>query len=270
MMVKQRLDVLLVEKGLFPSRERAKTSIMAGIIFVDDQKIDKPGTLVKQEATLEVKGNTMPFVSRGGLKLEKALSEFNINLRDKTVIDIGASTGGFTDCALQQGAKKVISVDVGYGQLAWPLRQDERVTNMERTNARYLTVEAIGQVVDFACTDVSFISLEKILPVMYQLTNENGDAVALIKPQFEAGRDKVGKKGVVRDPITHKEVIAKVLRVAQEIGFQLKGLSFSPITGPEGNIEYLLYLSKISNLASTVSDNIVSEVVNKAFQYLKK
>ncbi len=269
-MIKQRLDVLLVEKGFFPSREKAKTSIMAGIIFVDDQKIDKPGTLIKQEAKVEVKGNSMPFVSRGGLKLEKALLEFNINLQDKIVLDIGASTGGFTDCALQNGASKVVAVDVGYGQLAWVLRQHERVTNMERTNARYLTVEAIGQVVDFACTDVSFISLEKILPVMHQLTHETGEAVALIKPQFEAGRDKVGKKGVVRDPKTHKEVITKILQVAVEIGFQVKGLSFSPITGPEGNIEYLLYLSKVPNMASAVSNTIVPDVINNAFQYLKK
>lgn len=241
---KKRLDLLLFEKGLFPSREKARTSIMAGIVYVENQKVDKPGTMVNQDINLEIRGNPLPYVSRGGLKLEKALQEFGINLEGKTVIDIGASTGGFTDCALQNGAKKVYAVDVGYGQLAWSLRQDPRVVNLERTNARYLSSTDIEDEIDFACTDVSFISLEKILPVMFQLVNYKGEIIALIKPQFEAGKEKVGKKGVVREPKVHFEVINKVLSFAITLGFNLKGLSFSPITGPEGNIEYLFYANK--------------------------
>lgn len=243
-MSKERIDTLLVEKGFFESREKAKASIMAGIVFVNDQKIDKAGEEVDNEALIEVRGNACPYVSRGGLKLAKAVSEFNIALTDKVCLDIGASTGGFTDCMLQNGAKKVFAIDVGYGQFAWKLRQDKRVVCMERTNIRYVKPEDIGEKADFASIDVSFISLTKVLPVAFELTKESGEVVCLIKPQFEAGREQVGKKGVVRDSEVHKEVINKVINFSKEIGFKIKDLSFSPIKGPEGNIEFLLYLSK--------------------------
>ena len=243
-MTKQRIDVLLVEKGFFESREKAKASIMAGIVFVDEQKVDKAGEEVSIDANIEVRGNACPYVSRGGLKLHKAVNEFKIDLSDKVCMDIGASTGGFTDCMLQNGASKVYSVDVGYGQFAWKLRQDPRVVCMERTNIRYVTNEDIGELLDFASIDVSFISLTKVLPVAFNLTKDNGEVVALIKPQFEAGRDQVGKKGVVRDSKVHKEVIEKVIEFSKGIGFKVKNLSFSPIKGPEGNIEFLVHLSK--------------------------
>lgn len=254
---KKRLDVILVEKGFFESREKAKASIMAGVVYIDEQKVDKAGEMVSTEAKIEVRGNVCPYVSRGGLKLEKAINEFNIELKDKVCMDIGASTGGFTDCMLQNGAKKVFSVDVGYGQFAWKLRQDERVVCMERTNIRYVTKEDIGEELDFASIDVSFISLTKVLPVAFSLTKETGEVVALIKPQFEAGRGQVGKKGVVRDSNVHKEVIEKVISFSNSIGFSVKNLSFSPIKGPEGNIEFLVYLYKGENKSYDINEVVM-------------
>ena len=243
--MKERLDVLLVKKGLAPSREKAKAVIMAGSVYVDGQKEDKAGSVFDEEgAQIEVRGHALPYVSRGGLKLEKALKVFPITLTDKICMDIGASTGGFTDCMLQNGAAKVYSVDVGYGQLDWKLRQDERVVCMEKTNFRYMTPEDIPDMLDFASVDVSFISLDKILTPAYALLKEQGEMVALIKPQFEAGREKVGKKGVVRDPKVHEEVITKIVRHADEVSFEVLDLSYSPIRGPEGNIEYLIHLKK--------------------------
>lgn len=254
---KERLDVVLVEKGFFESREKAKASIMAGVVFVDEQKVDKAGEMIPSDAKIEVRGNVCPYVSRGGLKLAKAISEFDIDLSDRVCMDIGASTGGFTDCMLQNGAKKVFSVDVGYGQFAWKLRQDERVVCMERTNIRYVTREDIGEELDFASVDVSFISLTKVLPVAFLLTKDCGEVVALIKPQFEAGREQVGKKGVVRDSDVHKEVIRKVIDFSNSIGFGVKGLSFSPIKGPEGNIEFLVYLYKGENKFFDIEDVVL-------------
>lgn len=243
-MEKKRLDVLLVEKGLFPSREQARTAIMSRRVSVDGKIIDKAGAPVGVEAELTVTGNQLPFVSRGGLKLDKAVKSFALDMTGCVVADLGASTGGFTDCALQNGAARVYAVDVGYGQLAWKLRQDERVVVMEKTNARYLTSEQIPEPLDAITIDASFISLAKLLPACFGLLKDDGYVVALIKPQFEAGRDKVGKKGVVRDPAVHLEVIGQVLAAAQEIGFCCRGLDFSPVKGPEGNIEYLLWLGK--------------------------
>jgi 23S rRNA (cytidine1920-2'-O)/16S rRNA (cytidine1409-2'-O)-methyltransferase len=240
--MKKRIDVLLVEQGFFDSRERAKKSLMAGLVFVDNQRCDKAGTEVKIDSKIEVKGNPIPYVSRGGLKLEKALKNFDLTLKGKVCMDIGSSTGGFTDCMLQNGATKVFSIDVGYGQLAWKLRQDERVVCMERTNIRYVTLEDIGEPADFASIDVSFISLKLVLPKAKELLREGGEVIALIKPQFEAGREKVGKKGVVREKSTHSEVIDMVSRFALENGFEILELDFSPIKGPEGNIEYLIHL----------------------------
>ncbi len=242
---KQRLDILLVELGLSPSREAAKRSIMAGEVFVNGQREDKAGsTFQKKDLKIEVKGNPLPYVSRGGLKLEKALKVFPIRLDGLVCLDIGASTGGFTDCMLQNGAAKVYSVDSGTNQLAWKLRSDERVICMEQTNFRYITKEEIPEEIAFAAADVSFISLSKILPAAVPLLAEEAEMLCLIKPQFEAGREKVGKKGVVRDPAVHEEVIKNVLGFAGENGFVIKGLDFSPIRGPEGNIEYLLYLGR--------------------------
>lgn len=241
---KIRLDVAVFEKGFAPSREKAKAIIMAGQVFVNNQKVDKAGTEIKEDDVLEVRGNTLKYVSRGGLKLEKAMQEFPIELNGKICMDVGASTGGFTDCMLMNGAVKVYSVDVGYGQLAWKLRCDERVVNLERTNFRYVTEEQIKDKIDFSSVDVSFISLKHILPNLNQLLSENGQAVCLIKPQFEAGKDKVGKKGVVREKSVHLEVVNRVINLALENGFSVKGLQFSPIKGPEGNIEYLIYICK--------------------------
>lgn len=241
---KKRLDLLLFERGLVPSREKAKTVIMEGLVYVDHQKSDKPGTLVSEDAELEVRGNSLRYVSRGGLKLEKAMECFPIELSGKICMDIGASTGGFTDCMLQNGASKVYSVDVGYGQLAWSLRTDERVINLERTNARYLTREQIPDEIFLSSVDVSFISLKIILPAIRSLLQEGGYVVCLIKPQFEAGREKVGKKGVVRDKEVHVEVVERICAFALENGYSLLGLTFSPVKGPEGNIEYLAYLQK--------------------------
>ena len=242
--MKKRIDVLLFECGLAPSREKARTLIMAGSVYVNNQKFDKPGDTVSDDAEIEVRGSTLKYVSRGGLKLEKAMQLFPIDLNGKICMDIGASTGGFTDCMLQNGAQKVYSVDVGYGQLAWQLRQDPRVVNLERTNARYLTREQVPEEIDFFSVDVSFISLRIILPAVRPLLRDGGQAVCLIKPQFEAGREKVGKKGVVRDRAVHEEVVETICRFAVENGYSVLGLTFSPVKGPEGNIEYLVYLEK--------------------------
>ena len=244
MSTKERLDVALVARGLAETRAKAQASIMSGIVYVNGQKVDKAGTPVAADAVLEVRGHTLRYVSRGGLKLEKAMAAFPITLTDCICADIGASTGGFTDCMLQNGAKKVYAVDVGYGQLDWRLRSDERVVCMERTNARYLTHEQIPDELDFASVDVSFISLKLILPALAGLLKPDGHAVCLVKPQFEAGRGKVGKKGVVRDPAVHREVIAKVMDFAALLHFSVLGLTWSPIKGPEGNIEYLIFIQK--------------------------
>lgn len=242
---KKRLDVMLVEQGFEQSRERAKATIMAGIVYVNDIKAESAGQTYPADAKIEVRGSTLKYVSRGGLKIEKALDYFHIDPKDKIIMDVGASTGGFTDCLLQRGAKKVYAVDVGYGQLAWKVRTDPRVVCMERCNIRYVTPDQIEDKLDMAVIDVSFISLQKVLPAVKALLNENGEVAALIKPQFEAGREKVGKKGVVRDPNVHLEVINDTLAFAKSIDFDVKGLTFSPIRGPEGNIEFLVYLSLV-------------------------
>lgn len=255
-MAKRRLDLYLVEEGLCPSREMAKSLIMAGKVFVNNQRSDKAGDQVGEKDKVEVRGETLKYVSRGGLKLEKAMANFPINLKDKVCMDIGASTGGFTDCMLQNGAGKVFAVDVGYGQLAWKLRCDERVVNMERTNIRFVTEEQIETLLDFASIDVAFISLKLVLPVAYNLLKDGGEVVALIKPQFEAGRENVGKKGVVRDINVHKDVVRNITEFAQELGFTVEGLDFSPIRGPEGNIEYLMYASKKVGEAKDFSEEI--------------
>lgn len=241
---KTRLDVLLVERGLQETRQKAQATIMSGLVFVKGQRVDKPGTAVPNDAEIEVRGSALKYVSRGGLKLEKAMATFPIDLTGTTCGDIGASTGGFTDCMLQNGASKVYAVDVGYGQLAWKLREDPRVVCLERTNARYLTHEQVPDQLDFASVDVSFISLKLILPPLCALLRDGGHAACLVKPQFEAGREKVGKKGVVRDPAVHLEVLEHFLEHAKESGFTVLGLTYSPIRGPEGNIEYLGYLEK--------------------------
>jgi len=260
-LAKIRLDIYLTEKNMVQSRERAKALIMAGQVYVDNQKADKAGMTVDEDSkTVEIRGEQLKYVSRGGLKLEKAMQEFPITLENAVAMDIGASTGGFTDCMLQNGAKKVFAVDVGYGQFAWSLRNDPRVVNMERTNIRYVTEEQIGEKLDFASIDVSFISLKLVLPVASALLSENGHLVALIKPQFEAGRGQVGKKGVVRDSAIHEEVIKKVVGYAEESGFFISGLSYSPIRGPEGNIEYLAWLTKVDN-GFEANENTIKELV---------
>lgn len=264
---KIRLDVAVFEQGYAPSREKAKAIIMAGQVYVNNQKVDKAGTEIKPDDKLEVRGNTLKYVSRGGLKLEKAMKEFPITLDGKICMDVGASTGGFTDCMLQNGAKKVYSVDVGYGQLAWKLRTDERVVNLERTNFRYVTNEQIPDLIDFSSVDVSFISLKHILPVLNKLLCDNGQAVCLIKPQFEAGKEKVGKKGVVRDLSVHLEVVERIIALAVENGFSVMGLQFSPIKGPEGNIEYLIYLNKSAE--PYIDDSVdASALVNQSHNVL--
>lgn len=242
--MKERLDVLLVKRNLAESREKAKALIMSGIVYVNGQKEDKAGTTFEETAPIEVRGSTLKYVSRGGLKLEKAMDRFGVRLDGKICMDVGASTGGFTDCMLQNGAVKVYSVDVGHGQLAWKLRNDERVVCMEKTNIRYVAPKDIADPIGFASIDVSFISLTKVLGPVKALLEDNGQIVCLIKPQFEAGREKVGKKGVVREPAVHLEVIDMVIDYALSIGFEALNLEFSPIKGPEGNIEYLLYLQK--------------------------
>ena len=252
-MAKKRLDVMMVERGLAESREKAKAIIMSGIVYVDNEKEDKAGSTFAEEVQIEVRGKTLAYVSRGGLKLEKAMQVLPIKLDGKVCMDVGASTGGFTDCMLQNGAVKVYSVDVGHGQLAWKLRQDERVVCMEKTNIRYVKPEDIEELVSFASVDVSFISLSKVLPPLRELLTENGEVVCLIKPQFEAGREKVGKKGVVRDRKVHEEVIRDVLGFADANGFEVLGLDYSPVKGPEGNIEYLMHIRK------TALDEIKSE-----------
>lgn len=269
MQKKTRLDVAVFEQGYAPSREKAKAIIMAGIVYVNNQKVDKAGFELKEGDVLEVRGKTLQYVSRGGLKLEKAMQEFPITLEGKICMDVGASTGGFTDCMLQNGAVKVYSIDVGYGQLAWKLRTDERVVNLERTNFRYATREQIPDEVDFASVDVSFISLKHILPNLNTLLASDGQAVCLIKPQFEAGKEKVGKKGVVRDLNVHLEVVENVINLALENGFSVMGLQFSPIKGPEGNIEYLIYLNKSQE--PVVSDDVnAKELVNMSHTELDK
>ncbi len=265
---KTRLDIALVESGFAESREKAKALIMSGIVYVNNQKCDKAGDTVKPEDKIEVRGSGLKYVSRGGLKLEKAMKSFPICLDGCICADIGASTGGFTDCMLQNGAKKVYAIDVGYGQLAWKLRSDERVVNLERTNFRYVTKEQIPEELDFCSVDVSFISLSLILPVMRTLLKFGGRAVCLIKPQFEAGKEKVGKKGVVRDKSVHIEVIEKIKRLLEENKYSLLGLDFSPIKGPEGNIEYLCFIEK-SEEAVCTCELSASDVVEASYNELK-
>ncbi len=265
--MKERLDILLVRQGLAPSREKAKAIIMTGNVFVDGQREDKAGAAFEEaKVRIEVRGSVQKYVSRGGLKLEKAMAAFGISLDHTICMDIGASTGGFTDCMLQNGADKVYAVDVGHGQLAWKLRQDERVVCMEKTNFRYMKPEDITEEPDFASIDVSFISLTKILIPARNMLKEDGRIVCLIKPQFEAGKEKVGKKGVVREPEIHEEVILKIIVYAQLIGYTVKGVTFSPIKGPEGNIEYLLYLQKNDDIA----EEIVALTENEAEKALQE
>ena len=261
--MKERLDVLLVKKGFYQSRERAKASIMAGIVYVDGQKSDKAGNMVDTEAEITVKENICPYVSRGGLKLEKSMQIWPISLENAVCMDIGASTGGFTDCMLQSGASKVYAVDVGYGQLDYKLRIDPRVVNMEKCNIRYLDFGEIAEPLDFISIDVSFISLKLVLPVASKLLGENGSLVCLVKPQFEAGREQVGKKGIVRDKKVHRQVIENVIQYAEDNGFFTAGLTFSPVTGAKGNIEYLLFLTKqqqegLIPVDAAAVDNIVN------------
>jgi len=265
---KIRLDTYITEQGLAPSRERAKALIMAGVVFVDNQKEDKAGTMIYETQKVEVRGGELKYVSRGGLKLEKAMSAFDVILDNKVCMDIGASTGGFTDCMLQNGASRVFAVDVGYGQLAWKLRCDERVVNMERTNIRYVTLEDIKEPLDFASVDVAFISLKLVLPVAYNLLCDDGEVVALIKPQFEAGKEKVGKKGVVKDIAVHKEVVAGIYDFVIDNGFGVLGLDFSPIKGPEGNIEYLIHLKK--NAETKVNRDQTDRIVELSHENLDK
>ena len=267
--MKERLDVLLVNRGLAPSREKAKTMIMEGNVFVNNNREDKAGSMFSDDCVIEIHGSTLKYVSRGGLKLEKAMTHFGISLDGKVCMDIGASTGGFTDCMLQNGASKVYAVDVGYGQFAWKLRQDERVVCMEKTNIRYVTPQDIDDALDFASVDVSFISLTKVLGPARELLKDHGQMVCLIKPQFEAGREKVGKKGVVREKSVHVEVIEKVITFAMEIGFSIHNLEYSPIKGPEGNIEYLVYIEKDDNPKKEESVDI-HEVVEAAHGSLDK
>ena len=266
--MKKRLDVLLVEQGLADSREKAKAIIMSGIVYVDNNKEDKAGTTFEETAKVEVRGNTLKYVSRGGLKLEKAMNNFGVTLDGKVCMDVGASTGGFTDCMLQNGAVKVYSVDVGHGQRAWKLRNDERVVCMEKTNIRYVTPEDIDDRVEFASIDVSFISLTKVLPAVKELMTENGEIVCLIKPQFEAGREKVGKKGVVRELSTHIEVVQMIVDYVRNNGFRTLDLSYSPIKGPEGNIEYLLYMTKDESRENAEFD--IKALVSESHDTLNK
>ena len=267
-MAKIRLDTYITEQGLAPSREKAKALIMAGVVFVDNQKEDKAGTMISESQKVEVRGGEMKYVSRGGLKLEKAMKAFDVTLDNKVCMDIGASTGGFTDCMLQNGASKVFAVDVGYGQLAWKLRCDARVINMERTNIRYVTLEDIGEPLDFSSVDVAFISLRLELPVAYNLLCDNGEVVALIKPQFEAGKEKVGKKGVVKDISVHKEVVSGIYDFAVDNGFGVLGLDYSPIKGPEVNIEYLIHLKK--NAETIVKREETDRIVDLSHENLDK
>ncbi len=274
-MKKERVDVLLVEQGLFETREKAKRAIMAGIVYSNEMRLDKPGEKISVDSVLTIKGKTLPYVSRGGLKLEKALKEFDLDVQQKVLLDIGASTGGFTDCALQNGATMSYAVDVGYNQLAWKLRNDDRVIVMERTNFRYVTPSDLqGPMPNFASIDVSFISLKLILPVLKTLLVTGSDVVALVKPQFEAGREQVGKKGIVRDAKVHEQVIAEIIDFALRTGFDVKNLSFSPITGGDGNIEFLLHLGWSGRGESEMGNNDLkvspTEIVQSAHDVLKK
>ena len=268
MQEKTRLDVALLERGLVPSRERGRALIMAGVVYVGGQKALKAGQTVTPDDTIEVRENINPFVSRGGLKLQKAMAEFPIRLEGCVCIDVGASTGGFTDCMLQSGAAKVYAVDVGYGQLAWKLRTDPRVVNLERTNFRHCTAEQIPDPADFASVDVSFISLKIILPVLRTLLRDAGEAVCLIKPQFEAGRENVGKKGVVREISVHEAVVHEITHFAADAGFDVLGLTYSPIKGPEGNIEYLMYLRKTAQGNLTIEDEDIAQLVLRSHETL--
>lgn len=265
---KERLDVLVVAQGLCETREKAQKYIMAGMVLVNDQKVDKAGTKVPIDSHLRLVGEPLPYASRGGFKLAEAFERFPISMKDAVVVDLGASTGGFVDCALQHGAKRVYAVDVGYGQLAWKLRTDERVINMEKTNARFLTPEDFPELMDWMTTDVAFISLTKILPAAYSILKEDGSGVALIKPQFEAGRDKVGKNGVVRDPVVHEEVIQRILTFNEELGFKTLGIVHSPIQGPQGNIEYLYWFTKDPQATSVSVD--IHELVTRTFADFSK
>ncbi|WP_099188136.1 TlyA family RNA methyltransferase [Tepidibacter mesophilus] len=269
--MKKRIDILLVENGHFESRERAKKSLMAGLVFVDGQRCDKPGTIVKEDCDITIKGKLIPYVSRGGLKLEKSIKNFDVDVKDKVCLDIGSSTGGFTDCMLQNGAKKVFSIDVGYGQLAWKLRQDDRVVCMERTNIRHVEIDDLGEYADFSSIDVSFISLRLVIPKAKELLKENGEIVALIKPQFEAGREKVGKKGVVREKQTHIDVIKRIIEFVYQNEFDILNLDYSPVKGPEGNIEYLLHIKKNNGLNEKNElnyDETILKVVEDSHQKL--
>ena len=263
-MKKVRLDQLVFDLGLAESRERAKTTIMSGLVFVNGQRADKPGMSVSPEAKVEVHGVALPFVSRGGFKLDKALKVFPIDVRGKVCIDCGASTGGFTDVLLQNGAAKVYAVDVGYGQLAWKLRNDERVVNLERTNLRYVTDEQIPELMDIAVMDVSFISIKLVLPAVKSLLKDGAELVCLIKPQFEAGREEVGKKGVVRDLKVHEAVVRSILEFAPSIGLSVLGLDYSPIKGPEGNIEYICYMRNTANESAVIDVNSVINASHEA------
>ena len=277
--MKERLDVLLVKRNLAASREKAKAKIMTGNVFVNGQREDKAGSTFKEDALIEVKGNPMKYVSRGGYKLEKAIDLWQVPLQDKICMDVGSSTGGFTDCMLQNGAQKVYAIDVGTNQLAWKLRQDERVISMEKTNIRYVTREDIADFIDFFSVDVAFISLKKVLEPVKALLTQEGQGVCLVKPQFEAGREKVGKKGVVRDPKVHREVLEQIMQYVLSIGFEILELSFSPIKGPEGNIEYLLYIQNTDRIPEEDSleesfhvsyDSLIRETVAAAHGKLDK
>ncbi|MDD3853166.1 MAG: TlyA family RNA methyltransferase [Syntrophomonadaceae bacterium] len=262
-MAKVRLDALLYSQGLAPSREKARAYILAGQVQVNGQRVDKPGTSVDEEAQVEIISTGRRFVSRGGFKLEKALQEFQVDVRDKVIIDIGASTGGYTDCVLQSGARKVYAVDVGYGQLDWTLRNDPRVVNLERTNIRYIEPELISELADLITIDVSFISLELVFPVSRGLLKEAGIVICLVKPQFEAGRDRVGKKGVVRDPQIHRQVLMSCVNSASAVGLNCTGITYSPIKGPQGNIEYFLKLTATESPLDNIGD-IIDQVVDSA------
>jgi len=267
--VKKRLDIAVTENGLIDSREKAKSLIMSGLVYVNNQKADKPGMAISDTDKIELRGETMRYVSRGGLKLEKSIPRYRLNLEGAVCMDIGASTGGFTDCMLQNGAVKVYAIDVGYGQLAWKLRTDDRVVNLERTNFRYVTEKEVPDKIDFASVDVSFISLRLILPVAKTLLKQNGEMVCLVKPQFEAGKGRVGKKGVVKEPEIHCEVIAKIADFAYSIGFSVLDVDYSPITGPEGNIEYLLYIKNDDGSVHNVDKETIQNTVESSHSNLQ-
>ena len=268
--MKERLDVLLVKRGFYQSRERAKASIMAGIVYVDGQRSDKAGNMIDTEAEITVRENLCPYVSRGGLKLEKSMKTWQLNMHDAVCMDIGASTGGFTDCMLQNGARKVYAVDVGYGQLDYKLRTDPRVVNMEKCNIRYLNTDEIPDRIDFISIDVSFISLKLVLPVASRLLHEDGKLVCLVKPQFEAGREQVGKKGIVRDKKVHRQVIENVIKYAQDNNLHPAGLTYSPVTGAKGNIEYLLFLTKLpADNSEKVDEDFIEKTVNASYEELE-